>query len=227
MAAKQPWSAIEHTPHFRGHRFGKCLNDMVYDCVLGCHLPGWTPIADGRIEEYQSLAGAEASKRMSLKRLEDRTKAYFQCVLSLGDLFGKGLVRFSHREPVAYYNLLLRASELQDIQPGQGAKEYNRRLKGFPAIEDEGVEAAPALMDADDAIAVEGAVFSDSGGEDALGALVDKPPARHVRRNKMTCIGSRCSVSEGFGTLGDGMNSKVRVRFGSKPQVAVWSLDSG
>lgn len=77
--------------------------------------------------------GGEVLWRFSEKKMQDRQKVYFQCLLALRQCFNRGLTCFSHSEPVSYYTLMMHNDSLASHQPGRPAKEYQAALKALMA----------------------------------------------------------------------------------------------
>lgn len=87
--------------------------------------------------------------RFNRQKLNDRQRVYFQCLLQLPALFGRGLAVFAHTEKAAYYGLMLRATDLATVVPGKAAKTYQTELKRLIADQPQAAEHGEACDDDD------------------------------------------------------------------------------
>ena len=69
---------------------------------------------------------------ISKRRLHQRCKAYFQCLVKLPELFELGLQRFHHSYPARFYELLLRSPNPAGLDPKMGAAAIDEELEKLP-----------------------------------------------------------------------------------------------
>lgn len=108
----------------------------VLDIFNRLHALGWQA-SYSRSEPHMV---EDEAKRYDLPLALIKNKGYFACVLSLGNLFSKGLSGLHTKQKSSYYELVLRSENKQGIVPNLADEEYKQALENCP--EESGLPAS-------------------------------------------------------------------------------------
>ena len=139
---------------------------------------GWVSSTDARPCEVTTTPFPSV---FSKAKLGTRQKAYFQCLISIGSLFEKGLLRFLHTSSAAYYGLLLRSDQPALVDPNRSAADHEA---AFAALGPP--KAARTIRNPDPDASGDGIVYSDHeegiDDSDIEGMHAPKPRGRRGRK---------------------------------------------
>lgn len=145
--------------------------------------PGWRPSSEtAALQNLPDWTGG-GPRPFNKQKLAERQKAYFQCLLALPSLFGKGLTDFAHSEKASYYMQMLRTQDPSSVLPGRPAKAFQSALKDLPddqallALTDQVVGGADPSGSGDyDMLAICCEEDSDGGGLEGQLAAENEAP---------------------------------------------------